>query len=107
MLSAYFSVKHAAGIGVWCPTVDSCDLRVFATYEETNPKSENFFELIDPNLTDPSKTKYYNNPFVWNIGTGKKAFQLDRFMHNFPNNKIQLGVPQTETRTLFIITHTQ
>lgn len=97
-VSGAFGLSAHRMVALWAPTVDSCELRLKGSYDQT---SANFLRMDDTNI-DPGASGY-TNEFLWQVGAGSKGLLMSRNFDGTPFAKVELSVAQTSPRTLAVI----
>lgn len=92
-VSDMFSVRNAKLIGLWAPTVDQCSAFILAAFARTSPNSADFTRVAK---VDGSAA------FSWNLGTGSASIVLPEQFAGIPFGKVELGVPQSDVRTIVL-----
>lgn len=87
-------IGNAEKIGIWAPTVTSCQLFVQGAFNQT---SANFVRLMEANLTSP------RSHFVFPVGPGSLGVMLESVVAAFPFIKLESSLAQTDTRTFGIL----
>ncbi len=74
-------------IGLWAPTVDSCQLFLQGAHG-TSPASADFVRVSNPGGS---------GDWTWNLSLGNKAVAVSEALHPFPQTRIELSAAQTDT----------
>ena len=90
-VSGDIDLTGAELVGIFAPTVTSCDLRFQGNYDTT---SANFLRMADVDG---------GADWVWALGTGSKGTVVTDVAHVVPFARLELSVPQAALRSLAIV----
>lgn len=91
---SHFGVRGAEYVGLWSPTLTSCQLFLHVAPQIDEPNSSQFVRLGKADGT---------GDFAWSVGVGSAAIALTEPMQPFACARVVLSAAQTDVRTFAVI----